>query len=305
MKAYSKPAGPIIRAKAAFFAQNDSLRDQALSINRAYTEQEPRRACKTCDAPLGQPDFVSFQVAYAVCGTCGPLNGLYEDSDRFTQALYEDDEGAAYKENYLKGFEARVSDIYLPKVDFLQQTLAEHGVNRPPRVLDVGCGGGHFVRACELRDIPARGIDPNASLIDLGRAALTTNGIDPVSLDSFGEVIRTSDATIISMIGVLEHLRTPREALQAFRDSEASVLFISVPLFSLSVFLEHCFPQIFPRHLSGAHTHLYTPESLERIESDFELTRMGEWWFGADMIDLYRSISVSLRRNGASRTMAS
>ncbi|MGF1455412.1 MAG: class I SAM-dependent methyltransferase [Alphaproteobacteria bacterium] len=302
MKAFSKPAGPVTLARTAFVAQNDGLRAEALSLNRAYASGAPRRSCKTCGADVGAPDFMSFHVAYSVCAQCGHLNGLYDDAT-LLRAAQDRPEDPGQRAAMLQRFDARVEETYLPKLDFLTGCLAERGTNRPPRVLDVGCGGGHFVKACQLRDIPARGIDPKADLIALGREKLGPDSLAAISPDAFADQIRTTDASIVSMLDVLEYLPDPREALTAFRDSEASVLFVSVPLFSLSVFLEHCFPQVFPRQLSGAHTHLYTPESLACLERDFGLERFGEWWFGADMIDLYRSISVSLRGSGATRTV--
>ncbi len=318
MKAYSKPSGPVIKAKTGFFTRNDALHRQACAINHAYAGEAPRRACMTCLEAVGPADLVSFGVGYALCGTCGHLNGIHDDSAAFADALYAAEDGNRYKANYLDGYDDRVRDIYGPKADFLLKTLAEQGLGglelgcqeleglgsgAGPSVLDVGCGAGHFVRALEERGITATGLDPNAALIDLGQTRLTANTLELVTLEAFPERMADSDSAVISMIGVLEHLRAPRAALDAFARSKAEVLFISVPLFSLSVFLEHAFPGIYPRHLSGGHTHLYSPESLDWLERTYGLRRIGEWWFGADMIDLYRSLAVTLKTGGASAAM--
>ena len=39
-------------------------------------------------------------------------------------------------------------------------------------------------------------------------------------------------------------------------------------MFSLSVFLENSFTNVFPRSLSGAHTHAYTEKSLAYLSKN-------------------------------------
>ena len=78
--------------------------------------------------------------------------------------------------------------------------------------------------------------------------------------------------------------------LNAFKKSKAKYLYISVPTFSLSVFLENSFNGVFPRQLSGGHTHLYTEESITFLAKKYNLSIIGEWWFGTDIADLYRSL---------------
>ena len=74
-------------------------------------------------------------------------------------------------------------------------------------------------------------------------------------------------------------------------------LFISVPTFSFSVFLENANQDIFPRQLSGGHTHLYTEESLNYLAKKNKLKIIAEWWFGSDMADLLRTIYVKSKMN--------
>ena len=99
----------------------------------------------------------------------------------------------------------------------------------------------------------------------------------------------------ISLIQVLEHLTDPNLLLKAFKKSNAMYLYISVPLFSLSVFLENSFKNVFPRQLSGGHTHLYTEKSLNFLAKKYKLKIIGEWWFGTDFSDLYRSLRNSCK----------
>jgi hypothetical protein len=52
---------------------------------------------------------------------------------------------------------------------------------------------------------------------------------------------------------------------------------------------------VFPRQLSGGHTHLYTEKSLNFLAKKYKLEIIGEWWFGTDFADLYRSLRNSCK----------
>ena len=68
---------------------------------------------------------------------------------------------------------------------------------------------------------------------------------------------------------------------------------MSLPLASFTIFVENVFKNVFPRHLSGTHTHLFTKESINYIAKKYKLQIIGEWWFGLDFADLFRSFIVS------------
>ena len=102
-------------------------------------------------------------------------------------------------------------------------------------------------------------------------------------------------------MGVLEHLKHPDLIFKNFKNSKAKYLYISVPLFSFSVFLEHAFQDVFPRVLGGVHNHLYTEKSLKYIIKKNELQIIGEWWFGTDMMDLLRFMKVKSNPKNAKK----
>ena len=43
---------------------------------------------------------------------------MYEDSSNFAKWLYAGNEGSNYSKGYLKDYDTRVKNIYLPKVKF-------------------------------------------------------------------------------------------------------------------------------------------------------------------------------------------
>jgi hypothetical protein len=131
------------------------------------------------------------------------------------------------------------------------------------------------------------------------------NPLSHILESDFFKSIASTDATVISAIGVIEHLREPSAFFDAFHQSNAQYLFYSVPMFSLSSMLENIFSDIFPRQLSGGHTHLFTEQSIEWLHENRQLSSVAEWRFGTDVMDLYRSIRVEMKRKGASHKLIS
>ena len=89
------------------------------------------------------------------------------------------------------------------------------------------------------------------------------------------------------MIGVLEHLSDPNFAIKCFKKSKSKFLYISVPLFSFSTFLEHANPLIYPRQL-GAAIRICIQKILNFSSKKFNLSLVGECVFGTDIADLHR-----------------
>src|SRR4051812_24963033 len=100
MDRYGKLAADILGVKAGFFRDNDRLLEDVLDKAALYVSQPPRRQCKTCEAELGDPTFHKHRVSYAICDRFTHVNGVHEDTDEFTSALYTTDGGASYSIGY-------------------------------------------------------------------------------------------------------------------------------------------------------------------------------------------------------------
>lgn len=286
--------------------------ENALRINEIYSRQPLRVRCKTCLTPISDgKDFISHGVAYNICQECGHLNGLFEDTESFCEFLYSSSRGENYSANYLEDYSSRVENIYIPKVDFLIKSLEKQTcmIKNQLSLSDFGCGAGHLVHAANKLGLNACGLDISQDLIDVARSAYKqafgsisappfVRIKDEAQLNSF---LLDCDSQIVSFIGVLEHLRDPRSFFRGFTLSKSKYLYISVPLFSLSVFFENVFSNCYPRHLSGGHTHLYSHSSLKYLLDLFSLYEVSSWHFGTDAMDLRRSLYVSIDSNGVSQ----
>jgi SAM-dependent methyltransferase len=305
-KKYSKSSAFYAGIKADFFSENDTLLKKAIRENQSYSRQPRRASCKLCTHQLNEvADFKSHGISYGFCVNCGHLNGLFEDTKEFVKDLYIENGGREYSKNYIDNdFRSRTQNIYVPKLNFLIESLPQH---EPLKILDVGCGSGYFVFACLSQGVSANGIDVSKVMIEFGNAQIShltgRSPLEHIPEDGFFDAIIQSDATVLSAIGVIEHLRNPQRFLTAFRKSDIKYLFYSVPMFSLSALIENVFTLIFPRQLSGGHTHLFTESSIAWLHKSENIFPIAEWRFGTDVMDLYRSIFVGLRSNGSSKTV--
>jgi len=310
-KQYGKSSASLIRQKASFFKENAQHIKSQRTISDIYIKQPLRLNCKNCNSPLeADYDFIKDNIQYKICKVCTHLNGAHEDTNDFCSIVYTEDKGKSYAQNYrvedVESFNYRLSSIYLPKAEFLYTSLVDN--NESPyemTYLDFGAGSGYFVGALRKMGLEnVRGTEVSKYQVDFANRMLEADCLSIHDLDGTGAYLQQVDADVISLIGVLEHLQNPRDAISCIRgNNSVKYVYISVPLFSLSVFIEMMSDDVYHRHLHGGHTHLYTQDSLQYLADEFEFEIISEWWFGTDIVDLYRHIFVNMEESQCSHRM--
>lgn len=303
---FSKPVGAMFEHKKNYFEDNNSLLEKERELIELYISQPKRVSCKNCTEKLNKPHFIKMGIPYIICARCGHLNGGNEDTDSFCNTLYrgDDDDGSSYAANYKTGHKekyiARLRDIYMPKVEFLRDALQVGGVD--PEMLtyaDLGAGGGYFVAGLLDAGLSSScGYEVSKDMVRLAGVMRPDVDLTLTNMADIYLLARSVKADVVSLIGVLEHLQNPREVLASLRDNpHVKYVYILVPLFSPSVFIEMSFPAVAQRLLGVWHTHLYTEKSIDYLCEEYGMSRIGEWWFGADIMDLYRSLMVTITQN--------
>ena len=152
---YGKSNAEYIKGKGHYFdrAANSYWVSQAVAVSAKYAEQPRRDKCVICESRLGKPAFRYLGADYALCGNCEHLNGLNEDTVEFSKFLYEHDQGGAaivYEDETADASMHRVRSIYLPKANFLIDTLRSAGADPSSlRYVDFGAGLGTSSWRCE------------------------------------------------------------------------------------------------------------------------------------------------------------
>ncbi|MCR5419814.1 MAG: class I SAM-dependent methyltransferase [Lachnospiraceae bacterium] len=304
VKTYGKSFGDLNSLKQNFFNNNDGMLEMADGMADIINAQPKRTRCKICNELLSDKGRIvhSHNVDYIICEKCSHLNSACEDTDDFASKVYvEDDYSKNYSMKDKENYDRRMNMIYVPKAEYLIESLKKDGVSLI-RNLDIGAGCGYFVAAMHKFGIESTGIEVSENEVKHGNEMIGDGKgqyIKCVGLTDSIDYIKNTDANVVSAIGVLEHLIHLRENLDAVRDNKnIEYLYASVPMFSFSCCFETAFQQCYNRHMGGTHTHLFTNESIKTMADSIGFEVAYEWRFGSDINDLYRFISVSMRKNG-------
>jgi SAM-dependent methyltransferase len=145
-------------------------------------------------------------------------------------------------------------------VQFVTQALKASGAQGP--VIDIGCGGGLFLRILRERGYAAVGLDNSTSAASL---AWKRNGVPVLCGDLTASPLDRGCFSLVSMFHVLEHVYDPVAYLRTARDllSLNGRLVVQVPnaaSWQFLVFGEHWNGVDVPRHLVN-----YRQRDLENL----------------------------------------
>ena len=310
---HSKDLTSLSSLKASSLAHNRDQLDITSRQLSFYSSQPPRTHCITCKSPLKpSPDITIRGIPYHVCDVCSHFNGGFLDTTAFSEYVYQKEGSADFASQYLSDYKSRCEHIYLPKLKFLLDCLQSEDFV-PTSLVDFGCGAGHFVCVCNEYGIDASGFDLSPQLIEAASKHYSSLNMPRNSIpfaliqdeSQLHSALSSVDCDVVSALFLLEHLHDPSDFVRNFVQSNARYLYASIPLLSLSTFLDAAHPSIYPRQLSNGHTHLYTPESLDYLREKAGLRLVGSWSFGADALDLRRSLHVSIEQAGCSDSFKS
>ncbi len=103
--------------------------------------------------------------------------------------------------------------VLLDHVRFVQRALRNSGESGP--VLDIGCGGGLFLRMMAERGAPVVGLDVS---VDAARVALHYNGVPTVTALLPQIPLPRESCSVVTMFHLLEHLYYPAAYLETARE---------------------------------------------------------------------------------------
>lgn len=302
---FGKPMAEYLRLQQSFYdlAENDKLVATLAASDVLYRAQPRRAACKLCGADQGVSAFRRAGIDYSLCAGCGHLNGAYQDTDAYNAANYDDHGSGHYAAIYhdaaREPYERRRRDIYQPKVRFLVDALNAAG-ERPAglRYADLGAGTGHLVAAMLAEGLSrAIGYEVSEAQVALANRMLGHEALRYHGLEETLALAERVEADVVTSVFHLEHVAEPLGLLRALRrNPSVRYLLLAVPMFSPATLLQLVFPQVMPRVLGLGHTHLFTRQSLGWLTREAGLVTLAEWWFGADMVDLHRSVAVHMAR---------
>jgi len=301
---FGKSMLDVYAIKRNFFEENDKLLDNSTRFSELYRKQKVRENCKICSEILPrEKHFTNHGTDYYLCGRCGHLSGRYDDGVEYTKELYE---SGLYATDYWEAdpilFNKRMDAIFIPKLNFMLDSFLMRGINaNEMSYLEIGAGAGHLILSMNRAGLDVIGVEISESQVEFANKMIGKELILTMSADKIAETIRTTDREVLIFINVLEHITNLNEVLDSIKaNRKIKYIFFSVPLLSLTCAFEVIFSQVYPRHIGGGggHTHLFSEKSLAYIFDKYDFKRISTWEFGTDIMDLYRSIVVTLETKG-------
>jgi SAM-dependent methyltransferase len=307
-----KTLGDVSWFHDSFENQEKEYIERQLCTEKNYLSGQPRKVCILCREEMSDnSSFFLRDVKYARCSSCGHINGMHDISTTFLEFAYTQENPVDSTKTYAREFtEGKMSQdffevvnrIYLPKAQFLQEALkASIGKNNNVlKVLDFGCGSGHFVSALNLSGFTqVIGVDSLAIAVDEANKHGLGDKVKLVGIDSEYSLLKNSKLDVVTMMCVLPHLENPTKAIESMLEGGVRYTFQKVPMWSIGCILNVSFPAHRSRVIGADHTNLFTWESIQWLEKKYSLKRIGSWSFGSDALDLMRHIRRSLTESAS------
>ena len=314
IRKYSKELGAVSWFHEDFEAQEKEYLSRQRATEEVYLKGPRRKNCILCLSDINEDrSFKIRGVLYSVCGNCEHINGMHDITDEFLTFAYTTELSTSNEENDLRpysveftqskmstNFERVVNDIYVPKAEFLLESLNKDtnvdcsGLT----VLDFGCGSGHFVEALNRTGFSkVEGIDSLQSAVTQAQKHGLSAQISHTPIDATENSLRRSGIDIVSMMCVLPHLTEPGKTIELMRKSGIRWTFQKFPMWSFALLLEAAMPNLRSRVIGADHTNAFTWKSVSWLEQNYGLRRVATWSFGSDSLDFSRKIRANMREN--------
>jgi|GEM_PF-339992 len=237
-------------------------------MNSGRWKKSPRRdPCKLCGSvdfrQLAHRDRKSRELVTVACSQCGLVSHEQIPSDQDLADYYRNQYRHEYHQEYSPSAYRVIREWKRGRelVERMRPFL-----KGSDRVLEIGSGIGCTVKQFELAGFVSSGIEPGEGFCKFSREQLEAS----VKQATLEEMTRESQAEVIMLVHVLEHLNQPVEALRHLGDllTEGGHLYVEVPNFGL--------PHVAPRKLFHfAHIYNYSAATLTMLgqASGFEVDK--------------------------------
>ena len=179
-----------------------SLEAEMLRLVARATASLPLAACEACGGALGPPRLAYRGLRYRRCAACGARARAIMPTEPELRLRYETE----YPRNFAP------ARIRTPRLEMHAGLLAEARRHATPgRLLDVGCGGGHLLRAA--RDAGWRGIGTDLSHAACA-AARETAQVPVAQTAATALPFRDGALDAVALVNVLDHTAAGRCTLE-------------------------------------------------------------------------------------------
>lgn len=237
--------------------------------------------------------FVVYGANYVQCRQCSHVFLKRALTPGALKAYYTKDK--RYQKNYaeVRNSKIRVEQVAKPKALWAVEQFSNSFGRKPKKILDVGAGSGHFVKACRDLGIAADGLE----ISETGRNfALDFFNIEMIGGDFLKDWRNFADYDIVTFWGVIEHVLNPidfiKTAKKVLRRNKGLIV-SEVPRWSsFSTSVQQIYNKSIVRHLDPfGHISCFTDASVADLYLRGGLKVTGAWYYGMDAYELIMQLA--------------
>lgn len=263
--------------------------------------------CGTITPDTPEPVANIYGARYVQCPSCTHCFVQLRPSRKALEDFYANDRDyqATYANRSSTGI--RLEQVARPKAAWALRRFGSVLGATPARVLDVGAGSGHFVKACRDLGLDADGIEPSR----LGRDFCSEEfGIDLFDGDFAEDYSLFAGYDLVTFWGVIEHVPNPMEMLGAAVQLLAGhdgMICVEVPRWDcFGTAVQLVFSDSVVRHLDPlGHVHCFTDSSLATAFEMSDLEISAAWYFGMDFYELTTQLAHATGEGAVLEELAS
>lgn len=251
--------------------------------------------CPICQKAVNKNSIVFkvYGARYIQCQNCSHCFVSEVPSKKSLEQFYS--RGKDYHEIYIdkRTADFRVNQVAIPKAKWVINQFERVYGRKPKSLLDVGAGGGHFVRACKELGLKTEGVEISRKGRQFCKEYFSFQLLDK---DFLKEWNGFKDYEVITFWGLIEHVPDPLKMLKAgskIISGKEGFVVSEVPRWNcFSTAVQKVFSDSVTRHLDPlGHIHCFTDTSLSKAYEISNLEIVAAWYFGMDAYELITQIS--------------
>ncbi len=266
-------------------------------IYSIFSKREVKhRDCPVCGTYTeNKPLVVVHGGVYLKCDNCSHFfvgNSLDEQE---TVKFYENDKQYSSTYTDVKTANLRVTEVSIPKAKWVLEEFKRKYGYFPKKVLDVGAGAGHVVKAFKDLGIDAQGIEISKDAVKFAKEVFNLN-LDAVDFVSHHQKYITNPPDVIMFWGVLEHVHNPSNFLDSARKiliaNEGSIVSAVPNINSGSTVVQSLFDdETTYRNISPeAHLHMFSLKSIDTLYNNNGVVPFSRWFIGMDAYEFWTQL---------------
>ena len=263
---------------------------------------EEIKRCPICNSSALQSEFQVevYGARYHQCSSCSHCFILNRPIEQDLEGFYSTNTHFSSYYTDARVVKTRVEEVAVPKVKWVIEEFRRRYGRSPRSVLDVGAGGGHFVHACRLHGLDARGIELNQASREFCRENF---GFELEAIDFTRACESLSAIDVVTFWAVIEHVPHPTRLLKSayqLLSGRPTLVAAEVPRWGgFSTGIQRHFSHTVVRHLDPlVHINVFTDSSLATAFEQSGFAPVAAWYYGLDAYELMMQVSYHVSGDG-------